>query len=204
MNATLVGIRSVIVFAAVMRLALRYRRRYHPFPTFGPANTVTTLRAALVSVAAGLIGEPGVTSVAWTAAAAGLAATLLDGVDGWLARRTRMASEFGARFDVEVDALLIQVLAILAWRFDKAGVWVLASGLLRYAFVVAGWIWPWLAGPLEPTRRAKVICVVQIAALLIVVLPFVPPRVAAPIAAGALAALAYSFAVDIIRLWRTR
>src|SRR5689334_8429258 len=107
-----------------MRLALRYRRQNHPFPTFGPANTVTTLRAALVSVAAGLIGEPGVTSVAWTAAAAGLAATLLDGVDGWLARRTRMASEFGARFDVEVDALLIQVLAILAWRFDKAGVWV--------------------------------------------------------------------------------
>ena len=51
-----------------------------------------------------------------------------------------MTSAFGARFDMEVDALLIQVLAVLAWQWDKAGPWVLMSGLLRYVFVAAGWV----------------------------------------------------------------
>ena len=71
--------------------------------------------------------ERGLPPVAATAAAAGLAATVLDGLDGWLARRAGMASAFGARFDVEVDALLIQALAILTWRYGKAGPWVLLA-----------------------------------------------------------------------------
>ena len=41
---------------------------------------------------------------------------LLDGVDGRLARKYGASSRFGARFDMEVDAVLICVLALLAWR----------------------------------------------------------------------------------------
>src|SRR5439155_607224 len=85
-------------------------------------------------------------SAAATAVAASTIATVLDGADGWLARRTRMESAFGARFDTEVDALLIQVLAVLAWRWGKAGPWVLVSGLLRYLFLLSGWLWPHAAG----------------------------------------------------------
>ena len=66
-----------------------------------------------------------------------------------------MASAFGARFDMETDALLIQVLAILAWQYGKAGPWVLVSGLLRYLFVAAGWVWPWMREPLFPSRPPK-------------------------------------------------
>jgi hypothetical protein len=102
---------------------------------------------------------------------------------------------------VEVDALLIQVLAILVWQYGKAGPWVLASGLLRYAFVAAGWIWPWMNAPLAPTRRARAICIVQLAGLMIAILPFVRPPVSSAIAAIALAALTYSFAVDVRRLY---
>lgn len=204
MRSTVATLKAAIVFGAIMRLALTHRPRHHPFASFGAANFVTTVRAALVSVAAGVIGEPGSTSVAWIAASAGFAATLLDGVDGWLARRSQMASAFGARFDMEVDALLIQVLAILAWQLGKAGPWVLASGLLRYAFVAGGWLWPWLARPLPPSLRGRTICVVQIVVLLFVILPPVAPSIAAPIAAAALSMLVYSFLVDTLRLWRTR
>ena len=80
---------------------------------------------------------------------------VLDGVDGWLARRTRMASAFGARFDMETDAALILVLAVLAWQFGRAGAWVLACGLLRYAFVGAGVLWPWLRSPCRPAGDAR-------------------------------------------------
>jgi phosphatidylglycerophosphate synthase len=119
-----------------------------------------------------------------------------------LARRTAMASAFGARFDVEVDALLIQALAILAWRYEKAGPWVLLSGLLRYVFVIAGWLLPWMQGPLAPTQRARVICTVQIAALVLAIVPAITPPLSTVIAALALTALSYSFVLDTVRLWR--
>jgi hypothetical protein len=90
------------------------------------------------------------------------------------------------------------------WQYGKAGSWVLASGLLRYGFVAAGRIWPWMNAPLTPTVRAKVICVVQLAGLMLALLPWVAPPASGVIAAAALAALAYSFAEDVRRLWRRR
>lgn len=191
------------LFAAVMGLSIGFLRQHHPFARFGAANQITTLRAMLVALIAGLVGEPRVPTVAVAAAAAGVVVTALDGVDGWLARRQRTASRFGARFDMEIDALLILALSVLAWRHDKAGAWVVVSGLLRYVFVVAGAVAPWLRAPLRPSRRRQTICVVQIAALTIVMLPSVQPPASALLAAGALVALVYSFLVDTLWLWRT-
>jgi phosphatidylglycerophosphate synthase len=194
-------LKTTTCFAIVSLPAIRFARG-HPLGTFGPANQVTTLRAAIVVLVVGLIGEPTRPSLAASAAAASLVVTLLDGVDGWLARRTRMASDFGARFDMEVDALLILTLAILCWLYGKAGAWVLLSGVLRYLFVAAGWLWPWLQKPLPPSMRRKAICVVQIVGLIVAIVPSVPASVSAPLAAVALAALGYSFLVDILWLWR--
>ena len=41
-----------------------------------------------------------------------IAVTVLDGADGWLARRSGVSSAFGARFDGEVDAFLILALSV--------------------------------------------------------------------------------------------
>jgi phosphatidylglycerophosphate synthase len=113
-----------------------------------------------------------------------------------------MASGFGARFDMETDALLIMVLAVLAWQFGKAGVWVLASGLLRYAFVAASLALPWLRRPLPASHRRKVVAVVQVIALIFVVAPFISAAAAAAIAAVGLFALTLSFLVDIVWLFQ--
>jgi phosphatidylglycerophosphate synthase len=198
------ALKALALFGAIALIVVNGRRDHHPFERFGPANQVTTIRALLVSLVAALIGEPRIPATALAAATGAGAATALDGLDGWLARRTRMASAFGARFDMEVDALLIQVLAILAWMHGKAGAWVLTSGLLRYGFVAAGWILPWLRRPLFPSVRRKAICVLQIGGLIVVLLPAVAPPASAWIAAASLAALAYSFLVDSVWLWRTR
>jgi phosphatidylglycerophosphate synthase len=196
--------KAVAVFTTIVFVARRSARVHHPFPQFGPANQVTMVRALLVALTAACIGEPALPAFAHAAAGAAAIATALDGVDGWLARRTRMTSRFGARFDMETDALLIQVLAILAWQYDKAGAWVLASGLMRYVFVAAGRLWPWIQQPLFPSVRRKAICVVQIAGLMLAMLPEVPRPYSAQLAAVSLAALAYSFLVDTGWLWRTR
>jgi phosphatidylglycerophosphate synthase len=191
------------VAAAITIVAAFGRRSHHPFQRFGPANQITTVRALLVAFVAGFIGEaPGSSAV--PAIVAGTAATILDAADGWMARRTGMASAFGARYDMEVDALLILALAALAWQNGKAGPWILAAGLLRYAFIAAGWIWPWMRAPLTPTFRAKAICAVQIVSLLLCLLPPIDPPASPAIAAAGLAALTYSFAVDTMRLWNSR
>jgi phosphatidylglycerophosphate synthase len=197
-------VKAGALFSIVMLLALGHVRGHHPFAQFGPANQVTTARAILVVLVASLIGEPGLPPVAATAATVGLGATVLDGMDGWLARQAGMASAFGARFDVEIDALLIQALAILAWRYGKAGPWVLLSGLMRYGFVAAGWLWPWMRRPLTPTLRGRIICTVQVAALVLTIVPAIPPPLSTVIAALGLAALFYSFLVDTLRLRAAR
>src|SRR5262245_15427822 len=115
------------LFSLVMLTALARLRQYHPFPSFGVANLVTTARAALGVLLTSLIGESVSGRLAATAASVALVVLALDGLDGWLARRANMLSAFGARFDVEVDALLIQTLAILAWQEGKAGPWVVLS-----------------------------------------------------------------------------
>jgi len=179
---------------------LRYLPGRHPHPHFGPANAVTLARAALTALVAGLAVEPGTMATAWFAVAAGTLAAVLDGVDGRLARRYRVASEFGARFDMETDALLVLALAVLAWRWDRAGVWVLASGLMRYAFVAAGALLPTLRRPLSPSLRRQTVCVLQIVVLLVVVAPLLPVAVTAPLAATGVALLAWSFGIDLWRL----
>ena len=192
-----VGFFAMVMLAAIIRLP-----GHHPFARFGSANQITTARAALVALLTGLIGEPALYLVAASAAGAGLIAVTLDGADGWLARRSRMDSAFGARFDMEVDALLIMTLAVLAWRYDKAGPWVLVSGLLRYLFVAAGWLWPWMRHPLPPSRRRQAICIVQGVALSLALLPAMTALFSRFLAFVALSALCYSFLVDTLWLWR--
>jgi phosphatidylglycerophosphate synthase len=189
-------VKAAGLFTAIMLVALSRVRAHHPFDRFGPANHVTMVRALLVSLTAGFIGEASDSSAAAGALAVSTLATVLDGADGWLARRVRMESAFGARFDMEVDALLIQVLAVLAWRWGKAGPWVLLSGLLRYAFVASGWLWPWMRRPLHPGFRAKAVCILQIVMLMVALVPRVRPPASSSVAALGLLALGYSFLID--------
>jgi phosphatidylglycerophosphate synthase len=197
-------LKAISVFAAMMVVAIGLVNDRHPFPRFGAANQITTARATLVALVASLIGETASRAAAAAAVGASLTVTLLDGVDGWLARRGGMASGFGARFDMEIDALLIMVLAVLAWRYGKAGFWVMASGLLRYFFAGAGMAFRWLSRPLPPSRFRQTICVVQVVGLILVLVPAVRPPLSGTIAAVALLLLLYSFLVDTLWLWRHR
>jgi phosphatidylglycerophosphate synthase len=171
---------------------------------FGPADRITAVRAVLVAALVLCLAQPAAPGTAWGVVAIALVAVVLDGADGWVARRTGTASAFGMRFDMETDAALILVLAFLVWRYGKAGPWILGAGLLRYLFIGAGWVWPWMARPLVPTLRARVICVVQIAALIIALMPIVAPSASAVVGACGLVALSYSFLVDTLWLVRRR
>ncbi|MDE0081528.1 MAG: CDP-alcohol phosphatidyltransferase family protein [Gammaproteobacteria bacterium] len=164
----------------------------------GVANRITLLRSTWVLAIGGLVlHDPVFPSAVWWIIALSIAAMVLDGVDGHVARRFGAASPFGARLDMEVDAFLLLVLSVLVWQGGKVGEWVLAVGGIRYFFVAAGWIWPPLRAELPASQRRKAVCVVQGAVLLACLLPAVPASAAALLAGTGLALLVYSFAVDV-------
>ena len=184
--------------AALAWLWWRHRR----VEAFGAANSVTLVRAALTVLLVALLGTAVTPALGWVLVGLGTAGVVLDGVDGALARRRNEASTFGARFDMETDALLILVLAALVWQHGKAGPWILAAGLLRYGFVAASWALPSLGAALPPSRRRQAVCVVQIVSLLGALAPIVVPPWSAALALAGLAALVWSFAVDVVWLAR--
>ena len=196
-----------MVFMVAAAIAARGLQRGYPHDRLGLCNLVTLVRAALAATLAGLVAAPQALDPpvsAWAAVAVATLALLLDGVDGIAAHRSGLASTFGARFDMEVDALLALTLSLLALQAGKAGPWVLALGAMRYAFVVAAWNWPWLAAPLPERLRRKTVCVIQIGALIALIAPIVTPPLSSGIAATVIALVAWSFAVDILWLRRQR
>ena len=190
---------SITLLLALGALVLVFLRRHYPHRHFGWCNTVTFMRAAAVCWLAGLWFAAGANwpaTIAWGASIAALLLLTLDGVDGWLARKRGNSSSFGARFDMEVDSLLALVLAVLVWQTGKVGAWVVLLGLFRPAFILASWRWPALAGDLPPAWRRKVVCVIQVAALALMLAPVVTDVVATTLAATVLALLALSFGRD--------
>lgn len=205
--SALASLSAGAMFLAACALLPAGLRRAHPHARFGAANAVTLLRAGIASglavtlTDASLFARPG---PAWGLVSVALASLMLDGVDGWLARREGTASAFGARFDMEVDAAFALMLALGLIATGKAGAWVLLLGALRYLFVAAGLILPWLDRPLPPRQSRRSVCVVQIAALIALHAPPVQPPLSVALAAAATAALVWSFAVDVVWLWRNR
>jgi phosphatidylglycerophosphate synthase len=200
---------ALTCFGAVAMLVLLGLGHHTPHRSFGVANAVTLIRAAVDALMVGVVAEMLLggsliidATLSWMLVATATAALLLDGVDGWAARRTGMASDFGARFDMETDALFLLMLSMLVHATGKVGVWVLASGLMRYGFVLAAWSWPWLAGQLVPRRRRKVIYAVQVSVLITALAPALTADTAQAVCLLGLALLSCSFGADCVWLAR--
>ncbi|NII68904.1 CDP-alcohol phosphatidyltransferase family protein [Microbacterium ulmi] len=194
-----VGLAYLVASNALVGAGLRRRRAVR----FGWGNDATATRSVLVGVISALVATSFTTSIS-VPLLIGLAAPALalDAVDGWLARRTGTTSELGARFDMEVDAFLLLALSIYVAR--SLGWWVLAIGLLRYAFVAAGWLLPWMRATLPPRYWRKVVTAVAGIALTIAASGLAPSWMGAGIAGVALALLVESFGRDVVWLWRSR
>jgi phosphatidylglycerophosphate synthase len=192
-----VGLFSLIAVLAGFGL------RHHPYDKLGAANLITTLRGGIVAFLAGLIIQPDLLqSYGWLVFGIAVVGFAMDGLDGYIARRDRMTTPFGARFDMEIDALSGAVLSLILWQSGTTGPEILILGFMRYIFVLAGFALPWLNRPLPKSFRRKAICVVQIASLIFLLCPAAPAVLFSPVAIAASAALIWSFAADTFWLKR--
>jgi phosphatidylglycerophosphate synthase len=200
-----IGLQAVGVGAGALVIgnaAASVLRRTPCFST--PADRVTLLRAILVAVCAVLAvpvlltgARPGTLLVI-----VGAAAFLLDAVDGPVARRTGTASALGARLDTATDAALVLVLS--CGTAVTVGAWTLCIGGLYYFFVAAGRFWPHLRSPLPSRAGSKTIGAFQPFALLIALIPDIPPGVGVLATGLALPLLVFSFGRDVVELERRR
>jgi len=183
-------------------LALVLLRRGFPHPTLGSCNVVTLTRLCLSAALLAPLG--GQTGASWTVFVIAAVALSLDGADGWLARRGGRVSDFGARFDMEVDSGLALILAVNAWAAGTAGALVLLIGLPRYVFVAASGAMPWLDRPLPDRFSRKAVCVLQIGTLIALQLPVISGGLVTTLVAVAATALLWSFWCDVAWLRRHR
>jgi phosphatidylglycerophosphate synthase len=196
-----VGLITGLVTGSVAAALLVTARRRSDQPAILPADWVTLTRMLLIAGVAGLVADSFSRPVSITALVTLSAVALaLDAVDGQVACRTGTATPLGARIDGEADAFLILVLSIAVSQ-DYGG-WVLIIGAARYAFLLAGWLIPWLRAPLAPRFWRKVVAAVQ-GVVLTVAVSGVPSRLVGMIAvAVALLLLAESFGRDVVWLYR--
>jgi hypothetical protein len=101
---------------------------------------------------------------------------------------------------MEVDAFLVLVLSVHVAGI--VGPWALAIGGMRYAFVVAGWLLPWLRGPVPPSYVAKTVAAVQGVVLVVAASQLLPHAITVVLVAVALALLVWSFGRSVHLLWR--
>ncbi len=193
------GLLYLVCSNALLASGLRRRETSH----FGPANAATAVRSTLVGLVTALVATSFTTPIPVPLLIVlTVAALALDAVDGWIARRTQTMSELGARFDMEVDAFLLLVLS--AYVAQDLGWWVLTIGILRYAFVVVGWMLPWMSGTLPPRYWRKVVTAAAGIGLTIAASGLLPRWVDVIVTLVVLALLLESFGRDVVWLFRRR
>src|SRR3954470_20939284 len=194
-----VGLACAVIMAAVLARGLTRRRGER----LGPASWLTLARATLAvgvaALAADSLAHDTPVALLVTLAAVAL---VLDGADGWVARRTGTATGLGARFDGEVDAFLI--LALSVYVAPALGAWVLAIGAARYLFGAGELLLPWMRAPLPSRRWRRVVAAMQGIVLTVAAAEVLPQGLTQGLLVAALAALAVSVGECVWWLWRHR
>ena len=126
---------AVLGLAATMILAMATRAVSAPLAQL--PNALTVVRLALIPVFIALVVRAG-GDASWAAGALFGAAGITDQVDGWLARRWHVESNFGRFVDPLADRIIIDAAVVLLWAYDRVPWPALAVILARDAVLILG------------------------------------------------------------------
>lgn len=146
------------------------------------------------AVLVGLALVDGRSSRTWWLFGLALAAWLLDGVDGYVARRTGTETVRGSRLDSGVDGALVLVTAL---ALAPVAPWSLVGGLAYPVFLLGQLVRPAWRRPLPGSLRGRIAGGALTGTLVIATAPFWPDP-AVQVAVGvAVVLVLWSFAVDV-------
>lgn len=149
------------------------------YDTFGPGNVLSLARALAIGLLAGFLFAPWPQgALAWLIAGLYTAASIADGFDGYLARRSGRVTGLGQWLDLELDGLGILVVSLLGIGYGQLPFWFISVGLVRYLFVAGLW-WRDRQGlpvyDLAPSTHRRILAGMMMGMLTVVLWPILPP-----------------------------
>ncbi|GAA1943722.1 CDP-diacylglycerol--glycerol-3-phosphate 3-phosphatidyltransferase [Amycolatopsis minnesotensis] len=147
-----------------------------PVPTLNLANFLTMSRLALVPLFIGALFAGDGTDTSWRAIATALfaLASLTDQVDGWVARKYGLITDFGKIADPIADKALIGAALIGLSVLGELGWWVTVVIAVREIGVTLLRFWVIRHGVIPASRGGKAKTMTQIAAIVAYLLPLPP------------------------------
>jgi CDP-diacylglycerol--glycerol-3-phosphate 3-phosphatidyltransferase len=155
----------------------------------GLANLLTFLRGALYAVVAGFVVVPATTDLAWMPALCYGAGTVLDRLDGAVARTVGEETALGTRLDTAFDTFGFVAAPLVAVLWGYLPVWYLSLSAARYVFL-GGRYWRRLRGrPVYDRPHSdlgKYLAGVQMVFLTLALTPSVPVGIVRAVAPAVL------------------
>jgi phosphatidylglycerophosphate synthase len=132
----LTGIYWPVTGVAFFSLILLWTSQWYTIsnikPAGGYANLLTLLRYILQLL---ILAFSDIWPL-WSLGLLFIIPVLIDGLDGYLARRLNHTTKFGALFDLETDSLFMTVTAMILYNRHIAGAWLLPAAYMRYFYVL--------------------------------------------------------------------
>ena len=169
------------------------------FPIWiGFANWITLFRLLIILIAVlfwGIMTDPVLFGLF-----AGV--TILDGVDGYIARKYKQTARPGEAFDMEVDALFVFLLSYMHFFNKNLPLWILIPGGLRYYYELFA-IWYRNSKPIQPGKRFR--STVAVIFFISLLLPFVLDKnIYMPVVFSSSLLIVLSFGISAYYLLITR
>ncbi len=149
-------------------------------PSIGVGSMTTFLRGLLLAFLVGFLFSPAPDgSLGWAPALAYLSATLLDYLDGYLARAKNQVTPLGGLLDMRLDGLGVLAAAAIAVQYGRVPIWYLIIGFSRYLFLFGIWLRKRTGRTvfsLSPSVRRRAFAGAQMGFLAVMLMPvFSPP-----------------------------
>ena len=133
-----------------------------------------------------------------------ISALILDGLDGFVARKYNHVTKFGEIIDQESDNFLMLVLSISLYLNREVGIYIFLIPSYRYLFIFSMKRYDWLKIELPISQFRKFACAVTILLMIIAQDIYFSPENTTFLVILSLFIITFSFAKDIIWLYRNK
>jgi CDP-diacylglycerol--glycerol-3-phosphate 3-phosphatidyltransferase len=182
---------AIITAYVLILLRIGIPLNYHPrkkvlHSNFGYGTWITITRAMLIAILAGYLFQPWPQShlfpgrLSWTPGTLYLTASLLDYLDGRVARAGKHETRLGAFLDINIDALGMLIAPLLAVWYGQLPSAYLSVGAAYYLLVFGIWLRKKFSKPVfkvKPRRSARIIAGFQMGFVGIALLPVISPPI---------------------------
>jgi phosphatidylglycerophosphate synthase len=129
---------------------------------------------------------------------------IMDGLDGFIARKYNLVSKFGEIIDQESDNFLMLVISISLYLNKDIGLYVFLIPLYRYIFLASMKKYDWLKKTLPISQFRKIACVLTIILMIMSQDVYIDYENTVFLVILSLFIITFSFSKDIIWLYRNK